>query len=57
MYYLDLCSGSKSMKYFRNDMDYVSLDIEEKYNPDICISILDWNYKEYFKEKIYENKK
>ena len=32
-----------------NDMDYVSLDIEEKYNPDICISILDWNYKEYFK--------
>ena len=49
MYYLDLCSGSKSMKDFRNDMDYVSLDIEEKYNPDICISILDWNYKEYFK--------
>ncbi len=51
MYYLDLCSGSKSMKDFKSDWDYISLDIEEKYSPDICINILEWDYKKYFKEK------
>lgn len=49
-YYLDLCSGSKSMKCFNPDMKYVSLDIEAKYKPDICVSILDWDYKKYFEE-------
>jgi len=49
MWYLDLCSGSKSMKTFNNEWDYVSLDIEEKYEPEILTSILDWDYKEYFK--------
>ena len=47
-WYLDLCSGSKSMMSFNNEMKYVSLDVERKYNPDICISILDWDYKKYF---------
>ena len=48
MYYLDLCSGSKSMKAFNNNMEYISLDIEKKYEPDICESILDWDYNKYF---------
>jgi hypothetical protein len=50
MYYLDLCSGSKSMSNFNKNYKYVSLDIEKSYKPDICINILDWDYKEYFKE-------
>jgi len=49
-YYLDLCCGSKSMKDFNTDWKYVSLDIEKKYNPDICISILDWDYLSYFEK-------
>lgn len=49
-WYLDLCSGSKSMKCFNPDMKYVSLDIEAKYEPDICVSILNWDYKNYFEE-------
>ena len=48
-WYLDLCSGSKSMKNFC-DKRYVSLDIEPKYEPDILSSILDWDYKSYFDE-------
>lgn len=48
MWYLDLCSGSKSMKTFNEDWTYISLDIEEKYQPDILTSILDWDYKSYF---------
>ena len=47
-YYLDLCSGSKSMKNFCSTKRYVSLDIEPKYSPDILTSILDWDYKSYF---------
>jgi len=47
-YYLDLCSGSKSMKNFCPTKRYVSLDIEPKYQPDILSSILDWDYKSYF---------
>ncbi len=47
-YYLDLCSGSKSMKNFCPTKRYVSLDIEPKYSPDILTSILDWDYKSYF---------
>jgi hypothetical protein len=49
-YYLDLCSGSKSMKNFCPTKRYVSLDIELKYEPDIHESILDWDYKSYFDE-------
>ena len=49
-WYLDLCSGSKSMKSFNEEMRYVSLDVERKYDPDICISILDWDYVKYFEE-------
>ena len=51
MYYLDLCSGSKSMKLFKDEWEYISLDIESKYDPDICINILDWDYKTFFEEK------
>lgn len=49
-WYLDLCSGSKSMQNFNKEMRYVSLDVERKYDPDICISILNWDYVKYFQE-------
>ena len=49
MYYLDLCCGSKSLKDLC-DKNYIGLDIIEKYNPDILVNILDWNYKKYFEE-------
>lgn len=51
MYYLDLCSGSKSMETFKDEWDYISLDIESKYDPNICINLLDWDYKKFFEEK------
>jgi len=48
---LELFSGNKSVsKIFKqkfNDIDVVSLDIEQKLNPDICIDILTWDYKIY----------
>jgi len=49
-YYLDLCSGSQSMKDFNNDLKYISLDIEAKYKPHILINLLEWDYKKYFKK-------
>mgnify|MGYP003132220728 FL=1 len=49
-YYLDLCSGSKSMQNFNTDLNYISLDIEPKYNPHICCDLLDFDYKDYFKK-------
>ncbi len=49
-YYLDLCSGSQSMKDFNNDLKYISLDIEPKYKPHILINLLEWDYKKYFKK-------
>tara|TARA_R110001599_G_scaffold69904_2_gene196569 strand:- start:2222 stop:2812 length:591 start_codon:yes stop_codon:yes gene_type:complete len=38
------------MNCFNKEWNYVSLDIEEKYKPDICISILDFDYKKYFEK-------
>jgi len=49
-YYLDLCSGSQSLKSLFTNEKYVSIDIEKKYNPVICIDILKWDYKKYFEE-------
>lgn len=49
-YYLDLCAGSQSLKTLFPEHQYVSLDIEQKYSPCICVDILTWNYKKYFKE-------
>ena len=49
-YYLDLCSGSQSMKNFNNNLKYISLDIEAKYEPHILINLLEWDYKKYFKK-------
>jgi len=44
---LELCCGTKSFsKVFQNSL---TIDIEEKFNPDICIDILEWDYKEYKK--------
>lgn len=50
LYYLDLCSGSQSLKTLFPNKKYISLDIEKKYNPNICINILEWDYKKYFEE-------
>jgi len=48
---LELFSGNKSVsKVFKkkyNNVEIVSLDIDPKLNPDICIDILDWDYKVY----------
>jgi site-specific DNA-cytosine methylase len=48
---LELFSGNKSVsKIFKqkdNTIEILSLDIEQKLNPDICIDILNWNYTVY----------
>lgn len=42
---LELCCGTKSFsKVFTNSL---TIDIDEKFNPDICIDICDWDYKVY----------
>lgn len=44
---LDLFCGTKSLRplVLGKGWDYTGLDIEEKFNPDICIDFLDWDYK------------
>jgi hypothetical protein len=44
---LDLFCGTKSLKPIieKKGWDYIGLDIEKKFKPDICIDFLDWDYK------------
>jgi hypothetical protein len=46
MLVLDLFCGTKSLKPIVNEKNwnYISLDIESKFSPDICIDFLDWDY-------------
>lgn len=46
---LELFSGTKSIGKIAKQLDWevISLDIEKKFNPDICIDFMDWNYKNY----------
>jgi site-specific DNA-cytosine methylase len=48
---LELFSGNKSVsnvfKKKYNNIEIISLDIDSKLNPDICIDILTWDYKVY----------
>ena len=42
---LEICCGTKSFsKVFENSL---TIDIEEKFNPDILIDVCEWNYKVY----------
>tara|TARA_R110000822_G_C15071221_1_gene468618 strand:+ start:46 stop:654 length:609 start_codon:yes stop_codon:yes gene_type:complete len=46
---LDLFCGTKSLKpiVIEKGWKYIGLDIEEKFNPEICMDFLDWNYKNF----------
>jgi len=46
---LDLFCGTKSIgnAFEGEGFDVATLDFDGKFNPDICIDILDWDYKEY----------
>ena len=46
---LDLFCGTKSLRpiCLSKEWQYTGLDIEEKFNPDICIDFLKWDYKSY----------
>jgi len=47
---LELFKGSGRIgKYFEPmpNVEVISLDIVEKYNPSICVDILEWDYKQY----------
>ena len=51
---LELFCGTKSFKkVFKKQFDVISLDINEKFNPDILSDILKWDYKN---EEILKNK-
>ena len=47
MLVLDLFSGTQSLKKIVDNLgwDYYSVDIEDTYNPSLCIDILEWDYK------------
>ncbi len=46
---LDLFCGTKSLKpiVIEKGWKYTGLDIEEKFNPEICMDFLDWDYKSF----------
>ena len=46
---LELFSGTGSVGKVAKELNWevISLDIEKKFNPDICIDFMDWNYKTY----------
>jgi len=46
---LELFSGTKSVSkvFEKHEWETLSLDNDEKSNPDICIDILEWEYKKY----------
>ena len=48
---LDIFCGTKSVKKIctERNWEYTGLDIEEKYNPEICIDFLSWDYTKYNK--------
>lgn len=51
---LELFKGSGSItKYYQNndDVEVISLDFEKKYNPTICIDIMEFDYKQYEPEE------
>lgn len=48
---LEIFCGTKSVgKIFeKNDWEVISIDIEEKWKPTICIDVLEWDYKTFDK--------
>ena len=52
MLVLDLFCGTKSVKKITDKFkwDYIGLDIEKKFNPNILIDFLEWDYKKYDKK-------
>jgi len=48
---LEVFCGTKSVgKIFeKNDWEVISIDIEEKWKPTICIDVLEWDYKTFDK--------
>ena len=48
---LEIFCGTKSMgKVFeKNGWEVISIDIEKKWKPTICIDVLEWNYKTFDK--------
>lgn len=51
MYFLDICSGSQSLKEISDiNLKYIGLDINKDSNPDIHTNLLEWDYKKYFDE-------
>lgn len=48
---LEIFCGTKSMgKVFeKNDWEVISIDIEKKFKPTICIDVLEWDYKSFDK--------
>lgn len=48
---LELFKGTGSVgKVFKKDFNIVSMDLEEKYKPDLEMDILEWNYKKWYAE-------